>query len=235
VTSGPTTRAELYDPAAASSTATGDMIQPRAGHSATLLPDGRVLIAGGCCAEAELYNPDTGTFTSTGHMPPPGNLATLLANGKLLLIWGSDAQLYDPVTGLFIASGTYTLTRNSGPPRAALLPDGRVFVEQCLGQNCTFQLYDPDSGRFTDPGTFGLIGPYIQFVDTATFLADGKALLVAVDDSDVGELSVPAEVYDAAAGTFTRVGAAIAPRELSTATLMPDGTVLVNLASTLNR
>src|SRR5438552_3280690 len=75
---------------------TGSMTVPRALHTATLLPNGRVLVAGGlsgspALANAELYDPSTGTWDATGSMAVlRGNhTATLLANGKVLVVGGT--------------------------------------------------------------------------------------------------------------------------------------------------
>src|SRR5262245_30747540 len=82
-------------------TATGDMTVPRAGHTATILPNDKVLIAGGVRA-AELYDPVTGTFAATGELTKARNrhTATLLADGMVLIAGGGDnsAELYDPLT-----------------------------------------------------------------------------------------------------------------------------------------
>ena len=92
------------------------MLEPRSGHSATLLPDGKVLIVGGMrrnqdfYKSAELFDPATGKFKQTGEMNERrvGHIAVLLPSGKVLIaggwvgIGGTDsAELYDPTTGKF--------------------------------------------------------------------------------------------------------------------------------------
>jgi hypothetical protein len=121
------------------------MTAARAAHTATLLPSGRVLIAGGCTldsceleedgASAELYDPRVGSFAKTGTMGTErvSHTATLLPNGEVLLAGGWDrggvlanAELYNPATGVF--SPTSSMTTHRAAHTATLLPNGKVLI-----------------------------------------------------------------------------------------------------------
>ena len=155
--------AELYNPATGTWSVTGSMHQGRSGlngarASATLLPDGEVLIAGGedanfnLLSSAELYNPATGKFTPTGSMTTArvGQSATLLNNGQVLMAGGTGAtaaaELYNPATGKFTATGSMSGPR--GGNVGTLLPDGDVLV---TGRAQTFaELYHPATGQWSN-------------------------------------------------------------------------------------
>ncbi len=226
----PASGAELYDPATGIFTATGAMMTGRTGHTATLLADGRVLIAGGSGGiGAELYDPSTGTFTATGDLKVAQlswNTAKLLGNGKVLISAPGSAQLYDPVSGTFAPAAAYAeVSPGGGSPSwlqtATLLADGRVLLTGSTAAAAWTEIYDPRVDAFSVTGN-----PKAWYdVWTATLLPSGKVLFVGNDEND--GLQADAEVYDPATGTFSDVGPARDPHQFAAAALLPDGTVLI--------
>src|SRR5215831_8384964 len=222
--------------------ATGGLNVPRSFHTATLLPDGKVLVAGGrrvadqdVLDSAELYDPSTGRWSVSGSLiyPRSGHTATLLPDGKVLVAGGDrgtesagTVELYDPATGAWTATGSLNTPRSAFT--ATLLASGQVLVaggvddsDEALG---SAELYDPSNGTWTLTGN--LIAK--RFSHTATLLEDGKVLLAGGLFQDYFQwMTWEAELYDPVAGTWRRTAALYWFRALHTATRLPDGKVLV--------
>ena len=237
--------AELYNPATGTWSVTGSMHQGRSsldgyGPSATLLPDGKVLVAGGedanfnLLSSAELYNPATGTWSRTGSMTTPrsGQSATLLNNGQVLMAGGTGAtavaELYNPATGKFTPTGS--MISAHGTNVGTLLPDGDVLV---TGRATTFaERYHLATGQWSNASA-GLpaciYNQECRIYSTATLLGTGNVLVAG---GLVGLISNPqtsagAMLYHPGTNTWTSTGSMTTGREGQTATLLPDGQVLM--------
>ena len=232
-------------------TPTGSMQTTREDHTATLLNDGRMLVAGGmhwavvkpcfqgtrcfqlnALASAEIFDPATGAFTSTGEMSVERtyHTATLLGDGRVLITGGDDrrttafgtAEIFDPSTGVFTATGNMVVARSGHT--ATLLANGKVLLAGGYNGNATLtaELFDPATGEFTATGNMNAA----RFFHTATLLIDGKVLLAGGDTGTAGSPST-AELFDPVSGTFTPTGNMTVARTAHRATLLKSGAVLM--------
>ena len=217
---------------------TGNTLEPRFDHTATLLPNGKVLIAGGMARNgiieptAELYDPQTGKFSSAGKMLSPrgwGATATILRSGEVLIAGGgsasacdvscylASAEVYDPSSGTFTAVGNMTARRAGAS--AILLQDGDVLIvggNEASGdeQVASAELYHPSTRTFSTTGSMrSLAGASVLLQ-----LQNGKVL--AANDSG-------GELYDPSTRRFTVADGFTIARAKYGAALLADGRLLI--------
>ena len=226
-------------PQAGSVASAGEMIEPRSGHTATLLPDGKVLIAGGMrrnqdfYRSAELYDPAAGKFQRTGEMNERrvGHVAVLLRSGKVLIAGGfaghgttDSAELYDPATGTF-AKLAAKMTSGRGDPSATLLADGDVLIAGGAEHDTPGGITSAEVFH-TASMTFQGVGPMhsARISHTSTLLGDGRVLIAGGRGERV---NASAEIYDPKTTRFTETGSLGTARYKHTAGSLPDGRVLI--------
>jgi len=216
---------------------TASLAQARYYHTATLLPNGKVLVVGGGLTDGrvlnqtELYDPATGKWVAAAPLSHSrlGHSATLLPGGKLLVVGGWNGTAYVASTELYDPSkGTWTLTGSLNQERhyhtATVLADGRVLVTGGWNNSFTLasaELYDPATGRWTVTGSLA----QARDSHTATLLPDGKVLVVGGWGTTSHLAS--AELYDPATGSWTAAASLDFARGYHTATKLANGKVLV--------
>ena len=233
--------AEIFDPATNTFAPTGNLVVERAGNTATLLADGRVLITGGedrqenAIANAEIYDPSSGKFTATGSMADPrgAHTATTLKDGRVLIVGGGSghypmqnvyrsAEIFDPATGKFSSTGEMSVGRHKHA--AILLRSGKVLVvggsdnRDWHGEYASAEIYDPASGTFSATGAMSTAR--FKLPEAVALLPNGKVLVAGG--------GAFAELYDENTGTFTRVSGSLgAARFFASVTSIPGGKALI--------
>jgi Galactose oxidase, central domain len=243
--------AEIFNPATETFIATGSMSSARAGHTATLLNNGTVLVTGGVNpgdgtdATAEVYDPATGSFTQVGTMVErrDAHTASLLGDGRVLIaggaqggsnIFGTDpvatAEIFDPHTQSFSRVGD--MPNAAASHTASVLLDGTVLVvggygNVCPGTQKGVAIFDPTSNSFTA----GVSLPGARAEHTATTLNDGRVLITGggfEDDCNLaGFIYDTAVVFNPATSSYSSEKTMREPRYGHSATLLLDGKVLV--------
>jgi hypothetical protein len=241
--------AEIFDAKTGTFTAVASLVTERAGHSATLMADGRVLVAGGRNSigdprTTEIFDPAHGTFVAgpTAGAPHHASLAPVLADGRILLTGSGPgaSELFDPQAVAPAAPSAPPGPRAFSPIQTGVMHDGASLVELDDGrvlivggsivgaqQDVTdvAEIFDPHSGRTTPTGR--PTTPLSQ--TTTTRLPDGRILLVG--NSAVDPAGPAAEIFDPAAGTFEPAGETLAAslngwRAMAVAGL-PDGQLVL--------
>ena len=204
--------AELFNPAKGRWRVTGSMSTARVFDSATVLPNGEVLVAGGapaingnCVATAELFNPATGQFSSTGSMTAPrcSHSAVLLPNGQVLVAGGNNvtdsnslnsAELFNPATGSWQATSDLNVARAGQLSEVlqngkALVIGGRDFVNGTFTDLASAELFDPSQGSWSPTGSLSIP----DGTPFGSLLANGDVLVarVAFFTPVTGAWSVP--------------------------------------------
>ena len=234
-TTTPTVPPGTSQPGIGAWTETASMSDARLGFTATLLQDGRVLITGGSAVvsrSAELYDPTDATWTVVGLMIHArlGHSATLLPDGRVLVAGGDgatrSAELFDPRDGSWTVTDG-NMTRARAEHTALLLRDGTVLI---LGGSDAgpAELYDPAEGTWTAVGGTARV----RHGASATLLPDGRVLVVGGYYPDAASVSPEdrlstSELYDPIARTWASTTDIHESFHGHTATLLPDGTVLI--------
>jgi len=230
---------EIFDPSRNAFSAGPDLLEPLADPVVFVLGDGSILVAGGygghdSLASAELLDPELTAFRWTGAMSTArsAHAGGMLADGRVIVIGGNSrgdtgtvlatAEIYYPATGTWTATGNLTVPRHK--LAAVSLGDGRVLVvgganqQDAFGQYKTAEIYDPASGTFEPTGD--MAARRYKISGSVIRLADGRVLVAGG--------SRRAELFDPASETFRRVGGDTDTSfNFSTASLLPDGSVLV--------
>jgi hypothetical protein len=221
---------------------TGSLLTERYKAAAAPLPGGAALVVGGLhpvafgaelesLASAEVYDGATGSFEATDSMAVSrmDPTAAPLPDGRVLVaggqIWGgggtplASAEIYDPETGEFTATGSMAVTRFGA--MSAPLPDGRILVAGGYGAGSlsSAEIYDPETGEFSPTGS--MASPH--GLGMAAALPDGSVLIASRGS---GENALRGEIYDPLTETFS-LGPEMSRPYTGQGGALDDGTILM--------
>jgi N-acetylneuraminic acid mutarotase len=248
-TSASLAETEIYDPAANAWTAVTSMNAARSGHTATLLQNGQVLVAGGkdangnILSSAEIYDPIANTWTTVASLTTTriGHSAILLNNGTVLVTGGTDsgsnwlnsAEIYAPAANTWTAAGSMQATSGY---TTTLLKSGKVLFAGGLTNGGydnlapvnTAEIYDPVAGTWNSAAFMSTALAY----HTATLLSAGTVLVAGGEAADRLGATTSAAIYDPVANTWTSVASLNISRYNHLAIPLPNGNVVVAYGAT---
>jgi gliding motility-associated-like protein len=234
---GETNAVDIYDPITNTWTAAAPMTNARTFHSATLLKNGKVLIAGGGCggATCEIFDPSTNTWSPAASMSTVRNQhsATLLRDGRVLVAGGCTnmfvasslvtCEIYDPVANTWTATGSMTTARawHTG----VLMSNGRVMVDggvsAVVTPNC--EIYNPASGTWAAATN----DPFNRAHHCAVMFPDGRIMEMGGDVAGFGTSRNFCNIYNPTTNTWVAAAPMIAGRDQFNSLLLPNGKVMV--------
>ena len=238
--------------AASGWTSVNPLVTARNGHTATLLPNGKILVAGGATTAvtnaAELFDPSTGTWQATGSMVTArtNHTATLLHNGQVLVVGGTNptlninapqlasVEIYDPASGQWWNETAISGSRENHT--ATLLANGHVLVVggyystsfQRQTSRSDAQVFDPILHQWSSVTAM----PQARDSHTATYMATGQILVAGGYERTSAKITTvtllnSSAVYNPTSGQWTTMPAMPQGRALHSATLLHDGNVLL--------
>ena len=213
----------------------------RAAHTATTLPSGQVLVAGGMAAgggslsSVELFDPADNTVQELDPLGArrTGHTATLLDDGRVLVAGGyngeylASLEVFDPSAKRFRSAGSFEEARSGHT--ATLLSDGRILFAGGVGKGWTFlrsaEVFDPKTGRSELVGSMSVA----RESHTATLLADGRVLIVGghTGRRPKQDVHASAEIFSPRTRRFELAGSLVTARHKHDAIKLTDGRVLV--------
>jgi N-acetylneuraminic acid mutarotase len=216
------------------------MATAREYHTTTLLLNGKVLVAGGqdamfALASAELFDPAANMWTSAGNMAyqRSGHTATLLPDGRVLVVGGASTavtELYDPVANTWTSAGSTSVMRKYHT--ATLLATGKVLIAaggrdpNGCADLATAELYDPSSNAWSLTGSLAAARDH----HIATLLPSGSVLITGGFSGCPyvpGPVLASAELFNPTTNTWSSAGSMATERVSFTASLLPNGKVLI--------